>query len=336
MALLSAAELPLVTWTGETMGSTYTVKIAGTNLAPAFLDTLKKEVDDRLKEVNRQMSHYIADSELSRFNRAPPNQPLKISPEFARVLRFALDLNRRSGGAFDPTLGPVINLWGFGEKTTMRRTPSDDELRAAMKQTGCQHLTLTANNELSKDIAGLTLNLSAIAKGFGVDEMAGVLRRHGLTNLYVSISGDVFADGHNAKGQKWQVGISAPVLEWRPGDPLVTVLALSGQAVSTAGDYQRFFLNTQGRPQGHIFDPRSGRPVQHNLGSVSVVADNCLTTDALDTTLFVLGLEEGLHLIESYTNAAALFTIREADNKFRLNPSSRFTGMTGFKVADGP
>jgi thiamine biosynthesis lipoprotein len=328
---LPAADLPLVTWEGETMGSVYTVKIVGTNLAPADVDALKQEVDDRLKEVNRQMSHYIPDSELSRFNRAPANTPFKISPEFARVLRFALDLNRRSKGAFDPTLGPVINLWGFGEQTDLRRTPTDEQLREAMAKTGCQHLTLTTNNMLSKDIPSLQLNLSAIAKGFGADEMARVLRRHGLTNIYVSISGEVFALGHNPKGEKWKVGISAPLPDWRIGDPFAAVVSLSGQAISTSGDYQKYFIDAQGRRLCHIFDPKTGHPVQHNVGSVSVVAENGMTADALAKPVFVFGVEEGLHFIEAWTNAAALFVAREADGTFRTIPSSRFTSMTSYK-----
>ena len=153
------------------MGSVYTVKIVGTNLPQPQLDALRKEVDDRLKEVNRQMSHYIPDSELSRFNQAPANTPFKISPDFARVLRFALDLNRRSGGAFDPTLGPVISLWVFGEKTDKHVIPPEAELKAALKLTGCQHLKLTENGELSKDIPELSLNLSSAAKGFVTEEI---------------------------------------------------------------------------------------------------------------------------------------------------------------------
>ena len=313
------------------MGSVYTVKIVGTNLPQPQLDALRKEVDDRLKEVNRQMSHYIPDSELSRFNQAPANTPFKISPDFARVLRFALDLNRRSGGAFDPTLGPVINLWGFGEQTPVRRTPSAEQLRDAMQKTGCQHLTLTASDELSKDIPGLQLNLSAIAKGFGSDQMAGVLRGHGLTNIYVAISGEVVTLGHNARGTKWQVGISAPIPDWREGDPLATVLSLSGQAISTSGDYQKYFIDAEGRRLCHIFDPKTGQPVQHNVASVSVVAENGMTADALAKPLFVLGVKEGLRFIEACTNAAALFVVRDTNGKFRIVPSSRFATMTGYQ-----
>ena len=294
-----AAELPLLTWQGQTMGSTYIVKVAGTNLPPAQVSALQAEVEQRLKQVNRQMSHYQPDSELSRFNRAAAHTPFKVSPEFVRVVRFSLELDRRSEGAFDPTLAPVINLWGFGERTDKRAVPPEAELRAALKKVGCRRLSVTPDDELVKDIPDLTINLSAIAKGFGVDEMASVLRRHGLTNFYVSISGETFTLGHNARNQPWQIAISAPVSNWRIGDPVAATLSLSGRALSTSGDYQKFFFDARGRRLCHIFDPRTGWPVQHNLGGVSVVADNCMTADALSTTLFVLGAEAGLRFIDT-------------------------------------
>lgn len=330
-----AEELPVIRWQGRTMGSPYTVQIVGTNLAPEQVDALKAEVEERLKEVNRQMSHYQPDSELSQFNRAPANTPFKISPEFARVMRFSLDMFRRSHGAFDPTLAPVINLWGFGEKTDQHAVPAKAELQTAMKQTGARHLSVTTKDELIKDIPHLTINLSAVAKGFGVDEMVRVLRSHGLTNLYASIAGEVAVLGRNPRGTKWQVGISAPVAHWREDGPMAAVASLSNQAISTSGDYQKFFTNTDGRRLSHIIDPQTGWPVQHNLTGVSVVAADSMTADALGTTLFVLGPEAGLKFIESWTNAAALFIVRDADGQLRPAPSFRFAALTGWSPAPG-
>jgi thiamine biosynthesis lipoprotein len=311
-------------WTGETMGSAYTVKLAVTNLSAARIETVRRKVHAALDEVNREMSHYLPESELSRFNRAPAQQPFKVSPSFAFLVRQALQLHEQSGGAFDPTLGPVINLWGFGEKTDVRATPTAEALTAAMANTGCQHLRVTGGDELIKDIPGLHLNLSAIAKGYGVDEMARVLRAEGFTNFFVSISGEIYAAGTKMPGRPWKVGVSAPLENWRPGDPLAAALALSHRAISTSGDYQKFFLDAQGRRLSHIFDPKTGRPVQHNLGSVSVVASNCFRADALSTTLFVLGPEAGMRFIETQTNAAALFVVRQPDGTFKSVPSSRF------------
>lgn len=320
----SPAQLPVIRWEGRTMGSPYTVQIAGTNLTTTETDALKLAVEDRLKEINRQMSHYQPDSELSQFNRAPARTPFKISPEFARVVRFSLELNQRSRGAFDPTLAPVINLWGFGEKTDQRAVPPESALRQALKTTGCRHLAVTANNELVKDIPELTINLSAVAKGFGVDEMIALLRNRGLTNVYASIAGEVKVLGLNSRGTKWRLGVTAPVDHWNEDSPMAAVVSLSNQALSTSGDYQKFFTDSQGRRLSHIIDPKTGWPVQHNVAGVSVVAPDSMTADALGTTLFVLGVEAGMKFIESYTNAAALFIVREPDGQYRQIRSSRF------------
>ncbi len=320
----SPAQLPVIRWEGRTMGSPYTVQIAGTNLTTTETDALKLAVEDRLKEINRQMSHYQPDSELSQFNRAPARTPFKISPEFARVVRFSLELNQRSRGAFDPTLAPVINLWGFGEKTDQRAVPPESALRQALKTTGCRHLAVTANNELVKDIPELTINLSAVAKGFGVDEMIALLRNRGLTNVYASIAGEVKVLGLNSRGTKWRLGVTAPVDHWNEDSPMAAVVSLSNQALSTSGDYQKFFTDSQGRRLSHIIDPKTGWPVQHNVAGVSVVAPDSMTADALGTTLFVLGVEAGMKFIESYTNAAALFIVRETDGQYRQIRSSRF------------
>jgi thiamine biosynthesis lipoprotein len=319
----------MTTWQGRTMGSSYVVKIVGANLAPDRVEALRVEVEERLQEVNRQMSHYQPDSEVSRFNRGPAEVPCKVAPEFARVVRFSMELNRRSGGAFDPTLGPLIALWGFGERPSLERVPPESEIRAAMARTGCRHVRWTAGDELVKDIPDLALNLSSAAKGCGVDEMVRVLTSHGLTNVYAAIAGDVRVLGHNPRGTNWQVGITAPVEHWREGDPMVAVASLSDCAISTSGDYQKFFVDAQGRRLCHIFDPRTGWPVQHAVGSVSVVASTSMEASALATTLFVLGEAEGLKLIESWTNAAALFVVREPDGRFRQVPSSRFGRLAG-------
>jgi thiamine biosynthesis lipoprotein len=313
------------------MGSPYTVQIVGASLEPGQLEDLQGEVERTLLEVNRQMSHYQPESELSRFNRAAAGTPFKVSPEFARVMRFTLELCRQTGGALDPTLAPVINLWGFGEKTAERAVPEAEALEAARRHTGWRHLRVTTGDELIKDIPELTVNLSAVAKGFGVDQMVEVLQRRGFTNVYASIAGEVRVLGHNARGTNWQIGISAPISNWREDGPMTAVVSLSNQAISTSGDYQKFFFDTRGRRLCHILDPKTGWPVQHNVGGVSVVAPDSMTADALSTVLFVLGAEAGLQFIEGWTNAAALFIVREAEGRFREIPSSRFERLTGHR-----
>jgi len=329
--VVSAEDLPVVAWQGRTMGSPYTVKIVDGKLTEAQVNALKAEIENTLKEVNRQMSNYQPDSELSRFNLAAAKESFKVSPAFARVVRFGLELSRLSNGAFDPTLGPLINLWGFGEKTDHHAVPAAADLRAAMAKTGWSHLTITAAGELVKDLPGLALDLGAVAKGYGVDEMIRVLQGHGLQNIYASIAGEVRVLGHNPRGTKWVLGISVPVDQWRENDPMAAAVTISNQALSTSGDYQKFFLDDQGRRMCHIIDGKTGTPVQHALAAVTVVGPDSMTADGLATTLFVLGPEAGMKIIDARADAAALFIIREKDGKFRQHASAKLEALTGYK-----
>lgn len=333
-----AADLPVLAWQGRTMGSPYTVKVVDPKLDAAAVAALKKEIEDTLVEVNRQMSNWQADSALSCFNRAEAKVPFPVSPAFAKVMRFALDLSRRSEGAFDPTLGPLINLWGFGEQGQPKRVPDPGTLRETVAKTGWKHLALRAGDKegtflLEKDLPGLALDLGAVAKGFGVDEMIRVLRGHGFENVYASIAGEVRVLGHNPRGTKWVLGVSVPVDQWRENDPMAAMVNISNQALSTSGDYQKFFLDEHGRRLCHIIDPRTGTPVQHMLAGVTVVAPDSMTADGYSTTSFVLGPEEGMKFIESRPDAAALFIVRDKDGGFRQSASSRFAALTGHRAA---
>jgi thiamine biosynthesis lipoprotein len=329
--LAQAENFPQIAWEGRTMGSSYAVKIVDGKLSEKAVDELKVEIEKTLSEVNRQMSNYRNDSELSKFNRAPAMVPFKVSADFARVVKKALELSRQSDGAFDPTLGPLINLWGFGEKGQSKTSPTTEALRAAMARTGWRHLSVTPKNELIKDIPGLSLDLGALAKGFGVDQMMAVLHRHGLNNVYVSIAGEVRVAGHNTRGTKWVLGVSVPVDHWRIDKPMAAMLMISGRALSTSGDYQKFFIDANGRRQCHIIDGKSGAPVQHNLAAVTVVAQDSMSADGLSTILFILDAEAGLQYVEARDNVAALFIIREKDGSFRQVASSKFAAFTGYK-----
>lgn len=310
------------------MGTVYTVKLVDAKLTEVQLEELRVEIEERLVEINRQMSNYLPDSEVSRFNRAPAGKPFKVSPELASVVRFSLELCRRSGGAFDPTLGPVIKLWGFGEGGGTKAVPPAAKLEEARKNTGWRHLSVTDDDELLKDIPGLTINLGGVGKGFGSNELIRLLRARKVANAYVSIAGEVQVLGHSPRGDKWRLGISAPVDKWREDDPMAAGVSLSNRALSTSGDYQNFFRDAEGRRMSHIIDPKTGAPVQHMLGGVSVVAPDSMTADGLGTALFVLGPEAGMKLIDSWDNAAALFIVRQPDGSFRQLPSARFAELT--------
>ena len=180
----------------------------------------------------------------------------------------------------------------------------------------------------SSRTSGLTINLGGVAKGFGVDEIIRLLRKHKVANAYVSIAGEVRVIGHSPRGTKWRLGISAPLDQWRENDPMAAIVSLSDRSLSTSGDYQNFFLDAQGRRQSHIIDPKTGAPVRHMLGGVSITAPDSMTADALGTTLFVLGPEAGRKFIDSWDGAAALFIVRQPDGSFQQLPSARFAALT--------
>lgn len=316
-------------WTGETMGGSYSIKLVDSPLEQRALQALREDVERCLAELNRQMSHYQADSELSRFNRHASAEPFPVSPAFARVARFALDLHERSGGVFEPTLGPLIDLWGFGPPGRVAEAPAEEQIAAAMARVGGRHLSVLPDDRLAKAIPDLQLNFSAVVQGFAADEVARLIRERGVSNVFVEITGEIMAFGHNAEGQKWRIGVDAPRPDALPGQELETILHLSGLAVATSGDYRNFFLDEKGERFTHILDPRTGRPIRHHLASVSVVAPDCMTADGLATTLFVMGAEEGMKWLESWPGVEALFILREPDGRFVCRPTPGFAALTG-------
>ena len=324
-ALLAAAPAPgLLTWEGRTMGTFYIVKLAGVAQNEKLAAELRGAVEQRLDELNREMSHYLPDSELSRFNNSTATAPCKVSAPFAHVMRHSLAVCRESGGAFDPTLGALINLWGFGPGGFTGRIPADAEIAAAQRACGGQHLHVTDADELHKDVPGLQLNLGGVAKGFGADEAARLLRERGYTNVFVSVCGEIVARGLNPEGQPWQVGIERPLYDIPHGAALSAIVPLSDRALSTSGDAHNFFRDEQGKVFAHILDPATGRPVSNTIASVTVIATNGLTADSLTKPLYILGIERGLRWIEARPDTAALFIIRENAGRLRLVASSRF------------
>ena len=299
---------------GQTMGTTYSIRLADADLDRRALDQLQADVDATLAEVNRQMSPYLPDSEIARFNRAGANEPVAISPDFQFVARRALEIAEATGGAFDPTVGALVNLWGFGPDGLRRVAPTPDQIAAARATTGWRHLRLAPDGRLEKDVVDLKLDLGAIAKGFGVDRVAALLRERGIENFLVEIGGETLGAGRNASGEPWRVGVLRP-------DGSVDLQGVArltgGRAIATSGDYRNFYRDESGELRAHIVDPRTAAPVGHAVASVSVLAGDCLTADALATALFVLGPDEGLPLLaERFPGVEALFILRRDDDSF--------------------
>ena len=316
LSLTSCAPHPRTeTLTGRTMGTTYSIRIAQAHLNRRELQTLHESIDAVLAEVNRQMSTYLPDSEISRFNQTGANTPMTVSSDFFYVVRQALDLAQATGGAFDPTVGALVNLWGFGPDGTLSKRPTPEQVERTRQLVGYSHLLLGENHQLSKDIANLHLDLGAIAKGFGVDQVADLLRLHNLIHFIVEIGGETLAEGTKAEGEPWRVGVLRPDFSGRSIQGVAHLTG--GKAIATSGNYRNFFRDENGVLQAHIIDPRTAAPAQRDVASVSVWANDCLTADGLATALVVLGPEEGLRMLNTrFPGVEALFILSPTENQY--------------------
>jgi thiamine biosynthesis lipoprotein len=317
LLMASAAQVlaqDLVTFGGATMGTRYAVTI----VERADVAELQEKVDARLKEINALMSTYDSESELSRFNQHQGDDWFAVSVETALVVKFALEVAESTGGAFDPTVGPLVNLWGFGPEGRRTRPPSNDEIAATRKKIGYHAVEVREQPPgLRKKRPDVHLDLSAVAKGFAVDEISELLANAGYKDSLVAIAGDIYARGRKPDGTPWQIGIEAPDA---PDKAPERKLRLSDAAVSTSGDWRNSFLY-DGVRYSHVIDPRTGWPVRQLLASVTVVADRSMQADAWDTALLVLGIERGLEWCER-NKVAAIFFVRQADGQVTARAST--------------
>lgn len=308
------AQGALRSFSGPTMGTRYNVTV----VAPgAHVAELQAGVDKRLAEINRLMSTYDPDSELSRFNRHEGTDWFSVSEETAAVVRFALGVAEDSGGAFDPTVGPAVNLWGFGPDKRPTRPPSDEEVAAALERVGHQAVAARLDPPaLRKSDPAVYVDLSAVAKGYASDEVSAVLAERGATASMVEIGGEVVTRGRKPGGAPWRIGVEQPE---SGGRSLRTAIELSDEALATSGDYRNFF-EAGGVRYSHTIDPTTGRPVEHTLATVTVRAESCMEADALATALLVMGAERAYDWAEQRGVAALL--VERAGDAFRERATS--------------
>lgn len=313
------------------MGTSYSIRLAGARFDRRELADLHADVDAALAEINRQMSVWRPDSEIARFNRAGADEPVALSADFRFVVRRALELAEASGGAFDPTVGALVDLWGFGPDGRPPAAPSAERIAAVRRAVGYRHLRLMDDGRLAKDVPALQLDLGAVAKGYAVDKVAALLRGRGLDDFLVEIGGETLAAGVNPSGATWRVGVLRP--DFGPaGTALQGIARLTGgRAIATSGDYRNFYRAATGEIESHIVDPRTAAPVGHAVASVSVLADDCLTADALATALFVLGPADGLPLLAArFPGVEALFLLRRENGRFEEVATPGFAGAAGY------
>ena len=314
-----ATPLPETLLTGETMGSAWTVKIAGVLPRPAA--DLQSGAQARFEAVNQALSTYRADSALSRFNDEASGEWVNIDPELAAVLRYALTLAARSDGAYDVTVGPLVNLWGFGPDPATNRVPDAAAIEAARARVGWRKVQVDATADRARKQPGMRIDLSSLGKGRGVDRVAEYLDAQGVTNYLIDLSGKLRARGRNPRGDAWQVAVEQPAADDPSGAPRIVpaVVALYDRSIATAGDYRRFF-ESGGRHYSHIIDPRTGSPVEHATLSATALGATCMEADALATMFMVMDPDAALRVAES-GNVPALLISRDGGG-FRLHSSS--------------
>ena len=310
---------------GSTMGTTYSVKLFPPPDA-ATAGELRRQISLHLTAINRQMSTYLADSDLSRFNRALSTDWQPVPAELSRLVARARAISAQTDGAYDITVGPLVELWGFGSQGRRDKPPTSIEIAERLSLVGFGKLqTRDAPPALRKSTPGLQVDLSSIAKGWAVDQLAGLLDRRGLQNYLVEIGGEAYARGDKGPGGPWRIAIEQPVAGRRA---IQRTAALRDRAVATSGDYRNFFEDN-GRRYSHTLDPRTGQSVRQRLAAVTVFADNCTDADAWATALLALGEQAGRTTADQL-GILALFIVRDGEALTEFSSAAlRTSGLLG-------
>ncbi len=279
----------LKTISGTTMGTTFTVKIVDDKNITVNYDSLDLKIKNLLAEINKQMSTYIPESEISKFNNYDSTSWFSISYDFASLVQTSLNISKQTGGAFDITVGPLVNLWGFGPELKNTEIPGVKDLLNAKSKTGYHLIDVKIDTpSVRKSIADAYIDLSAIAKGFAVDKICEHLSSIEIKNYMVEIGGEVKTAGKNNKNESWKIGIETPDNQ----STIQEIISISNYALATSGDYNNYFEENDVR-YSHTIDPKTGMPVTHKLASVTVLHRSCTLADAYATAIDVMGPTAG-------------------------------------------
>jgi thiamine biosynthesis lipoprotein len=305
---------------GTTMGTSYHIKlvpVAGQNVDSA---TLKQKIDARLTEIDAEMSTYKEDSDVSRFNRAITTDWQNVNEETLSVLATAAAISQLSQGAFDITVGKLVNLWGFGPTVNLDDIPPADKITRLLTDVGYAKVELRKNPPaIKKSDPNVTIDLSAIAKGYAVDAVAKLLLEEQQLNFLVEIGGEIITHGFKQNHKRWVIGIESPVADQHS---VRKRLYLEDVAMATSGDYRNYF-ERNGVRYSHTIDPTTGYPIKHRLASVTVIEQSCMRADALATALMVMGPDRGMAFAERHQ--LAIFMLVKQNDSFIAKHSTAFT-----------
>ncbi len=318
---------------GGTMGTGYSVKITG-KVKQSDLKKLHQTIEKELSEINRQMSTWDSESEISRFNHTVSTEAIPCSDAFVAVVQRALKLSSSTGGAFDPTLQPLLNLWGFGSESEEEVVPSDEEIAVIRELVGWEKVIIDSGSQLRKTEPESSLALGAIAKGYGVDALARIMNENGYANWFVEIGGEVVVKGLSPAEVPWKIGIQYPTTN--PMDERYQgIINITNSAVATSGDY-RNYIKSDGEIYSHILDPRTGRAIRSDMASVTVVTESCMDADGMATALFVMGHLKGLEWVERQPGVEALILTRGNQGEIIEKFSSGFKAATRYTSVLNP
>ena len=315
-----SSPLKLYTFSGQTMGTTYSVKIVSEN---SVIDhgKIQKGIDSVLTLVNQHLSIWDPNSEISLFNQNRQQVLIVVSPHLKNVISKSLEISEATEGAFDITEFDLMSLWSFGPNPK-ERLPTDAQIEELKNRTGYQNIILQPKGvrKLNPD---LKLDVNAIAKGYGVDLVFEWILDKGFESVFVEIGGEVRSVGKNQNGQHWRVGIIDPKISSYPGEELSAIVNLGGKAMATSGNY-RNFIEINGQVLGHTIDPRTGYPVETDVLSVSVITNSCMEADGWATALMVLNFEEGSKLVSDRTDLNVFWIVETKEGQKEIEKTKGF------------
>ena len=282
------------------MGTTYTIKAIGRNINT---DNTQDSISSILDRINHQMSTYIDTSTISIFNKSDIRDSTRVENDFIHILNKSIYYNDITNGAFDVTVKPLVELWGFGVTGPLESIPTDKEIDNLLNYIGIDNITIN-KNYLHKTV-DVNVDFSAIAKGYAVDEISSYLSTIDIQNHMVEIGGEIKVSGFNSEGNSWHIGIQNP--NENDISPFINIF-LTDKGMATSGNYRNHYT-INGKKYAHIISPITGKPIENNILSVTVISDDCLDADALATALMVMNINQGLKLIEDLEDTEVLYTL---------------------------
>ena len=310
---------------GPTMGTSYNIKLILPPSRSNELESLSQDVKATLADIEKKMSTYQRDSELSLFNASLQGSWFTVSDALFTVISAAQALSDRSFGAFDSTVGPLVNLWGFGPSHQLDKVPTETELAKAFARVGYKKLLLDRKASRIKKEGDIYLDLSAIAKGYGVDQVMELLLSKNITSALVEVGGEIRAIGLKPSGNAWRIAIESPLANTRA---IQKVIDIKDMALATSGDYRNYF-EKDGLRYSHTINPETGKPITHTLASVTVLHENCMMADGLATMFMVMGPDRALEYANK--NNHSIFMLVKSEGGFTEIMSQSFIELFGIQ-----